>query len=345
MGDDSAKEEERLESEIEAARQGLKLDVEAEERKAKADLDEILSRDRMEFCERCGRKIGSRIDWAGRCLWEGCEKLLCRECWNVKKLRFCKQHSRSVYGVPEEGAKKREFFGDEDIKLDLQAMLQDDDESRKSKLLYYASEYYRWLQKRFEKAGPIDWTPQGYLRKPMMKPEKRGDEYVIYVSVKRWFWKKVKLSVVVCSFDPVGEQDYNSLTALLHRLSRKHKGYNIMVLVTDKAKLDTVNFVNQFNDSSFTLFMVEPRKGNLYFNINDNLARGYSPWFSQKKEPYPFKAKVKRLADLVSGRLVIDEKAVFKEFGFNERDVHGILQKCDFLHPIKGTGTFFWKED
>ncbi len=347
MGDDSAREEERIESEIEVARHDLKMDVEAEEKEAKAKLDEILSKDKMEFCERCGRKIGSRIDWAGKCLWEGCDKLICRECWDVKKLRFCKHHSHSIHGKPEEDAKEKEFFREDepDIKIDLQAMLEDDDEGRKSKLQYYASEYSRWLEKRMGKTGPIDWTPHGYMQKPVMKSGKKDDEYVISMSVKHWFWKSVKLSVVISSFDPRGEHDYNSLTALLYRQSRKHKGYNIMVLVTDKAKLDTINYVNKFNDTSFTLFMVEPRKGNLYFNINDNVARGYSSWFNQKKEPLAFKAKLKRLADLVSGRLVIDEKEVAKEFGFNPKDVHGLLLKCDFLAQIKDTGTFFWRED
>jgi hypothetical protein len=103
MGDDSAKEEKRLDSEIEVSRQELEADADEMEKEAKAKLDEILSKGKMEFCERCGRKIGSRIDWAGKCLWDGCDKLMCRECWDVKKLRYCKNHSGSVYGKPEEG--------------------------------------------------------------------------------------------------------------------------------------------------------------------------------------------------------------------------------------------------
>jgi hypothetical protein len=347
MGEDSDKEGKGLESEIETARRELRLDADAQEKEAKGKLDEILSRGRMEFCERCGRKIGSRIDWAGKCLWEGCDRLLCRECWDVKKFRFCKHHSHSVYGKPEEVAKKREFFGEheEDIKVDLRSMLEEDDESRMAKLQYYASEYSRWLEKRLLKTGLIDWTPRGYLQKPRMKSEKQGGDYVISIFVKHWFWKSARLSVVVSPFDARGELDMNSLTAMLHRMSKKHKGYNLFVLIADGAKLDSINFVNKFSDTAFSLFMVEPRKGNLFFNISDNMTRGYSAWFNQKKEPYAFKAKLKRLAELVSGRLVVSEKEVAKDFGFNERDVRGVLGRCDFLSHIKGTDTFFWKED
>ncbi len=346
MGDDSSKEEKKVESEIEAARHDLKMDIEESEKEAKAKLDEILSKEKMEFCSRCRKKIGSRVDWAGKCLWEGCEKLLCRECWNVDKFRFCRQHSREVHGKPEKVAEKKEFFKHgEDLKIDLRAMLDEHDESRRGKLEYYASEYARWLVKRMEKAGPIDWTPKEVLKKPSVKMEKSDNDHVITVSVKRWFWRKVKLSVVVTSFDTRGELDFNSVTAMLHKMSRKYKGYKLFVLVTDGAKLDATNFVNRFSDKGFSLYMVEPRQGHLLFNISDQVTMGYSSWLNQKKDPYNFMEKLKRLSDLVSGRLVVSEKHVVKEFGFNEHDVRGILKSCKFLSHIKGTDTFFWKED
>lgn len=347
MGGEADNEEKNIGPEIEMARKELEMDVEKRELEAKAKLDEILSKNKMEFCSRCNRKIGSRTDWAGKCLWSDCDKLLCRECWDVKKYRFCKDHSRAVYGHPEEEAKKKEFFKEEgeDIKVDLRAMLEESDDSRMAKLIFYTSEYARWLDKRLGKVGPIDWTPKEFLSKANAKMEKKNGEFVISIKVKRWFMSKVKVSVIVTSFSETAELDANSLTAYLHRLSRQYKGYKLMVLVSDGAKLDLVNFVNRFSEKGFSLYMVEPRKGNLYFNINDPITRGYSGWFNQKKEPYNFKAKLKRLADLVSGRLVVAEGAVAKDFGFNEHDVHGVLKSCKFLSHIKGTDTFFWKED
>jgi hypothetical protein len=347
MGVNAEKEEKRLESEIDVARKDLEMDVEKREQEAKEKLDDILSEKKMEFCARCGKKIGGRVDWAGKCLWSGCEKLLCRECWDVKKYRFCKQHSHDVYGKSEEKAKKKEFFKgeDEDIKVDLRAMLEGDEDSRLAKLQYFASEYARWMQKRLDKDGPIDWTPTRFLQKARMEVKKQDSDWVISISVKRWFWKKVRLSIVVTPFDARGEVDINGMSALLQKMSRRYKGYKLFVLVSDSAKLEAVNFVNRFADSAFSLYMVEPRKGNLYFNIKDPITQGYSGWFNQKKEPYKFKVKLKRLADLVSGRMIVSEKIASKEFGFREKDVQDVLKSCPFLSHIKGTDTFFWKED
>jgi len=195
-----------------------------------------------------------------------------------------------------------------------------------------------------ETAGPIDWTPNEFFKKPEARMDRDDEDFVISLSVKGWLRRKTKLSVVVATFDSAGELDMNSLTAYLHRLSRKHKGYKLFVLVGDGAKLDAVNFVNKFADKDFSLYMVEPRKGNLYYNIKDTIANGYSRWFNQKSEPYDFKEKLKRLADLVSGRLVVSENEVAKEFGFRERDVHGILKSCPPLSYVKDTQTFVWKE-
>lgn len=346
MAEDSEGEEKKIGSEIELARKELEMDIDKREREAKAKLDEILSKGRMEFCSRCGKKIGSRIDWAGKCLWSRCENLVCRECWEIKKYRFCKPHSKGVFG-PEEQARKKEFFEEEDaeIKLDLRAMLEEDDDSRKEKLKYLASEYARWLQKRMEKSGPIDWTPNEFLKKPGVKVDKLDSDYVITMWLKKWFRKKVKLSILITPFDSRGEPDANSTSAYLQKMSRKYKGYKLFVLVADGAKLDVITLVNKFNDTGFSLYMAEPKSGNLYFNINDAVTRGYSGWLNQKKEPENFEAKLKRLADLVSGRFVVSEKDAMKEFGFRENDVHGLLKSCPFLSHIKDTDTFFWKEE
>ncbi len=338
--------EKRIESEIEAVRKELQTETATREEKASSRLDDILSKKGMEFCSRCKKKVGSRTDWAGKCWWKDCENLLCRECWDVNKCRFCTDHSKRITGEPEEQAKKKEFFEeeDDDIKVDLRAMIDSEDDLRNKKLKYYTFEYANWLMKRMEKAGPIDWTPNEFLKKPEARMDRDDEDFVISLSVKGWFRRKTKLSVVVATFDSAGELDMNSLTAYLHRLSRKHKGYKLFVLVGDGAKLDAVNFVNKFADKDFSLYMVEPRKGNLYYNIKDTIANGYSRWFNQKSEPYDFKEKLKRLADLVSGRLIVSENEVAKEFGFRERDVHGILKSCPTLSYVKDTQTFVWKE-
>jgi hypothetical protein len=346
-GDKDSKRDE-VESEVDVARKNLELEIEKRQREAKEKLDEILSEKNLKFCERCGKHVGSREDWGGKCLWEGCESLICRDCWDVSKFKFCKKHAKNIVDEGEEKPRKREVFREEEeepeIKVDLKAMLDEHEESRMEKIRYYASEYARFLRKRMEKAGPIDWTPERYMKKPRFEYEKKEDDHVISVSEKRWLFRKTRLSVVVKPYDARVEEDVNALGAELHKAARKYKGYVLLVLVTEGASMEVGNFVNRFSDSSFCLFLAEPKKAHLNFNIKGPVASGYSEWFSQKKEPGNFKEKLRALGDLVSGRKVVSEKDVVKEFGFREKDARHILDSCDFLERVKDTDTYMLKE-
>ncbi len=345
MGKDSDKN--RVESELEIARKELEIDISEREREAKEKLDDILSEKKMEFCSRCGKKISSRTDWAGKCLWEGCDNLICRNCWDVNKYRFCRNHVKDVVDEGEKSPRKKEIFGDDepDIKVDLSEVLDEHEESRKSKLQYYASEYSIWLRKNMEHSGPVDWTPTHYIHNARFRSVKKEGDYIIEVYTKKWFWKRTKLTVIVSPYDARGEFDENSLNAYLHKAARKLNGYKLFVLVTDGAKMELAHFVNRFSDSSFSLFLAEPKKGHLNFNIKDAVTVGFSEWFNQKKEPCNFREKLKKLGDMMSGRIVISEKAAVKEFGFHEKDAHGILKSCKFLEYVKGTDTFLLKKD
>jgi len=335
------------ENEIELAKKGLIKDIEEREKDAKAKLDDLLDKKHMEFCTRCKKKISSRTEWAGKCLWEGCDNLICRDCWDAHKYRFCAKHAENVSGSPETGAKKKETFGDEDpdIKIDLKSMLDKDVDSRSEKLDFFAAEYARWLEKRMEKYGTIDWKPDGWIKEPRLMREKKDGEHVLTVYTKSWFRKKPQLSVVVSAFDAKGDPDTDSLLAYLRKASRKHKGHTIFVLVEQGSKMNVINFINKLSDSSFSVFMTDPRKGDLHYNINDGPTASYSLWFSQKREPLTFRKKLKKAADMVSGKLVVSEKQACKEFGFSEKDVHGVLKKCGFLEHIKETDTFFFRKD
>ncbi|UCD03190.1 MAG: hypothetical protein JSV63_00960 [Candidatus Aenigmatarchaeota archaeon] len=344
MGKDSG--EGHRESKLESVRKGLEIDIAEREREAKERLDEILSEKRMEFCSRCGKKIGSRTDWAGKCLWEDCEELVCRGCWDVNKYKFCRKHSREVVEEGDEDPKKKLVFREEEpeIKADLSEVLDEHEESRKSKLQYYASEYSIWLQKRMGHAGPLDWTPTKYVQKARFRSEKKEGDYITEVYTKRWFWKSTKLTVIITPYDSKGEFDENSLNAYLHKTARRFKGYRLFVLVTDGAGIGLTHFVNRFHDNAFSLFLAEPKKGHLNFNIKEPLTTSYSEWFSKNKEPLNFMGRLKKIGDTVSGRTVVSEKAVAKEFGFDEREVGDILKSCKFLDPVKGTDTYLLKK-
>ncbi|NOX71838.1 MAG: hypothetical protein GXO64_04035, partial [Candidatus Micrarchaeota archaeon] len=72
---------------------------------AKENLDNILSEKKMEFCSRCGKKIGSRLEWGGKCIEDGCTNLICEECWNAGK-RKCRIHAEN---------KKKEKNAEDDV--------------------------------------------------------------------------------------------------------------------------------------------------------------------------------------------------------------------------------------
>ena len=331
-----------------SSREDLESFADRREKEAKSALDELLSDKSMEFCSRCNRKVGSRVDWAGKCWWEGCKGLLCHECWGIHKFRFCRDHAKSIAGDSEEQPIKKapEPVEEPVIKADLRAMIDAHQEDMEARLRYLTQEFASWLMKRMEKQGPIDWTPrEAFENAQVARKEGAEGEIAISVSIKKWLRRKVKLSILISSIESADVLDANSLMALLRRLARKHKGFKLFVLVADGAKLDVVSFANRFIDPDFCMFLVEPRAGNLYYNLNDPITSGYSSWFSQKKDAYAFRERLKRQADLVSGRLVISEKVVTKEFGFLPSNAERILRSCRFLVHVPETDTYFWKDE
>ncbi|MBN1897021.1 MAG: hypothetical protein JW789_04875 [Candidatus Aenigmarchaeota archaeon] len=348
MGDGSHVTKKEIETKLEKMRGELETDVQARSREAKEKLDELLSDSKMEFCSRCGRKVNSRTDWSGKCIWEDCKNLICSECWDVSKYRFCSRHSKSIVDEKSEQPTKKEIYAEEDdseINVDLKGLLDEHDETRRSKLVFAASEYARWLKKRMEKNGAIDWTPTRYIEKARMRMKKKGEEHVFEVYTKRWFMKKVHLSIVIAPYDVRREFDKHDLNAYIHKAARKNSGYVLIVLVSDGSRLEATTYINRFSDTSFSLYLVEPKKGYLNFNINDSIASGYSGWFNQKKEPSQFRERLNKMGEVVSGRVIVSEKAVSKDFGFSEKEAHHILSSCRFLDHIDETDTFILKKE
>jgi len=347
MGKDLPEEEAQAASEMEAAEKDLESDIDKMDKEARERLDELLSEKNMEFCSRCSAKVSSRGEWAGKCWHEGCGNLLCRKCWSVNHFRYCRDHCQKAFA---RGGKNQEELPDKeggtgDFKAGLRKLLEESGEGRIQRLTYYASEYARWLEKRIDKEGPPDWTPREFIANPVTGIKKEDGEFVVRIMVRKWLRKKTKLGVVVFPLDPGQSGDFNYLNAHMQKRVRKEKCYMIFVLVGDGVTLDVVNFVNRFSDKGFSLFLVEPVKGNLYFNASDPADIAYSDWFSQKKEPKRFEARLKRLADLVSGRLVVSAGSVAKDLGTTDEYARKMLKACKFLESIRDTDTFFWKDE
>ncbi len=348
MGDGQERRKE-IEARLQDERDGLEAEIERRQDEAKRSLDEMLSEKDMEFCDRCGKVVRSRTGWGGKCVWGSCDNRICRECWEIGRSRFCKKHAEGVDDEKSDKPQKRHSFGIEDdepeMKVDLKAVLDEHDDSRRQKVRYFASEYARMIAKRMEEAGPIDWTPRGYLKGATFSMESEDGVHTITVSTKRWFMKKPRLAVVVVPYDAKAEDDANSMNAEVHKTARRQKGYVLLALVSDGASMEAMHFVNRFSDPGFCLYLAEPKNGHLNYNIKDPVACAYSEWFSQRKEPRRFRERLMAMGELVSGRRVVSAADAAKEFGFPEKDAEDILRSCGFLTHVRGTDTYMVKEE
>ncbi len=65
-------------------------------RVSSADLDAYLANSRASAsggtCDVCGEHYSSSLSLKHTCTEDGCEKLICNDCWTRLKVRFCKEH-------------------------------------------------------------------------------------------------------------------------------------------------------------------------------------------------------------------------------------------------------------
>lgn len=66
-------------------------------RVASADLAAYLERSKSSAstggtCDACGERYASRTSLRHVCTEDGCEALICNDCWTRRKVRFCKKH-------------------------------------------------------------------------------------------------------------------------------------------------------------------------------------------------------------------------------------------------------------
>jgi len=62
-----------------------------------ADLDEYLQRNKAASsrggdCSFCGEHYASDLSLKHVCTEDGCEAVICNDCWTRRKVRFCKDH-------------------------------------------------------------------------------------------------------------------------------------------------------------------------------------------------------------------------------------------------------------
>ncbi|NIO19264.1 MAG: hypothetical protein GTN76_00580 [Candidatus Aenigmarchaeota archaeon] len=316
--------EKDLRDEVELARKHLEEDIHKKELEAEDKLDELLSKKKMEFCSRCGKKIDSRMDWGGKCLHEGCDQLICHECWTSEERRFCRKHLKEYVKKEEEVSKEGEA---PEIKMDRMKRL--------------TLSYMDFLKDRFDKFSCMDWTPHGFIGKVKFRiKNKNYGKFRIVVYRKGWVRKKPRLELLV---RPIEENIEGMINEFLERESKLHM---ILVLTGDTPSIDikTKKFVEKFKDKRISLFLEDLEMNKLYFNPEEKMTKSYSSWIDPGKVPMKFKDMLAEIAETMSGRKIVSAKEFSKEFGLEKGIGLKILSDCEFLEKIKGTDSFILKE-
>ena len=311
--------EEELRDEIELARKHLEEDIHGKELEAEERLDELLSKKRMEFCSRCGRKIDSRMEWGGKCLHEGCENLICRECWMSEERRFCRKHLKDYV--------KKEVSEEPEVRM--------------SRMKRLTLSYMDFLRDRFEKFSCMDWTPEGFIDRPVFKIKDRGyGRFRIVVYRKGWIRKKPKLELLVKPLEGNIEEMMNEF------LEGEDELYTIMVLTADTPSIDmkTKDFVERFSHKRIFLFLEDLEMNKIYFNPQERATEKYSSWVDPNKIPMKFRDILESIAEAMSGRKIISAKKFSEEFGLDEKTSMRILEECRFLERVEGTDSFILRE-
>lgn len=307
-------EEKELLDEIEAAKKHLHEEIKEKSKEADDRLDDILSAGKMQFCPRCGRKISSRLDWAGKCLHDGCDQILCSQCWASEEKRFCKKHSGDC-------AKKEEATSDDAKNITLN--------------------YMDFISQRLKKFR-LDWNHEGFIKNAKAKRQnKKYGEFEMAVYEKRLFSKKLKIRIIV---RPLSEAFQDEINAAIEGVEDGQEIYTNIVFVCDPSKTaqKALTLINEFSNKRMSLFVME--SGKLGSNPKEPLAERYSCWLDPSKVPVTFAGLLDNVAENVAGRKIVYAKKFGEMMGKTEGEAVDILRKSGMLEEAKGADSFIIKE-
>jgi hypothetical protein len=304
-----------LAGEIEAATKRLEEETRRKDKEADERLDELLSRKRMEFCPRCGGKVRSRSGWAGKCLHNGCDQLVCSECWADEGKRYCRKHEGDfvVEERPDEGDLKNLTLN-----------------------------YMDFVWDRVGKFG-LDWNHEGFIRKAKAsRRKKKYGEFEVVVYEKRLLSKKPKIRILVRPLTEAFEGDVNGA---LERLESEAGVYEILVFVgSPSSSQKAVRFASGFSNKRISLFVMDAGNGSIHFNAGEKISGKYSLWFDPAGMPVRFADLLKNASESVSGRKVVSAASFAEEMGVGKEEASRILRESGKLEEAKGADSFIIKE-
>jgi hypothetical protein len=307
--------EKELMEEIEAARKRLEEETKRKEKEADEKLDELLVKRKMEFCPACGRKIGSRSEWGGKCLHDGCGELICTACFASEEKRYCRKHGKDY-------AKKEEASEDYLRNLTLN--------------------YTDFVEGRMKKSG-MDWTPKGFIRKTKTKmKKKRYGDFELMVYEKRTLSKKPRIRILVRPMTERYEEETNGVLE-----NPEGEGiYTLLAFVGNPSSISqkAERFAAGFSNKKVSLFVMDMESGDLHFNANEKITGKYACWLDPAKAPMKFADLLKSISESVSGRKIVYVKAFAEELGTGRDEAAQILRESKLLDEVKGADSFIIRE-
>ncbi|MEM5871445.1 MAG: hypothetical protein QW051_01085 [Candidatus Aenigmatarchaeota archaeon] len=300
---------------VEEMREKLLEEIKEKERESDKILEELISKKKMKFCSRCGKVVNYESEWGGKCAQEGCENLICKECWRNEEFHLCNTHSK-IY-VNEV---KKEVKEDEIKTLTLN--------------------YIDILKERL-KRQTLDWSPRGFIRNKKVKifSEVYNDfEAIIYE--KGFIKKRPKIKIFVRQVTKEIEKETNSI---LEKLDKNV--YNIIVFVGNSNIIDKnmVDFSQKFSSANSSLFLIDMENKKIYYNQKEKISEKYADWFDPSKTPKNFLEILESISEIVAGKRVIDAKKFAEEMGLKEEESIEMLKKSKLVEEVKGTKSFIIK--
>lgn len=312
-----------ISGELEEEERKLEEEIKKREKDAGERLDQLLPENRMEFCSRCGRRIKSIEDYAGKCSVEGCDRLICNDCWQDPASRYCREHADKAPKKPEE------------VPEDL----------TKEKIKNLTLNYQTLIEERFEEK-PIDWTSRDFFPGARSEIRKREyGEFALVVYTKRLvFFKKKRIELRIFPLDYLSslEMDVNEM------MDRMNSGIqNIAVFVSDSGSLSDhiIDFFGKFSNNFLSMYLLDFENKGIYFNTEDKKTRNYSFWVDPNRKPKGFVDLLKSFSEEMSGRMVISAKSFSKGFGITEEEANKFLDGCKFLSNVRDTDSYIFKKD
>ncbi len=342
------KEKKELEDEIKDERIDLAEFIEKSREDAKEKLDEALSKDKMEFCARCGRKVDSRMEWGGKCIQDGCTKLVCIDCWETGKKK-CKEHTDSkIVPIKEEPRKESKKEKPKEAEKE-----EKDEESRpvenivqkavgitndENIIMGYASDYRAFVRDRLVIYKTLDFSPNGYFEKGKF----RFEDDVLFIYKKRFIFKKGMLRIHIIPFARYEPPLENHVARVIN--SAKRGTYNIFIFVTDTGRItkDVLDLINRFESMSSSVFFYDAQKRKIY-RSSDGLDLFYSSWFDPEQKPMKFVDLAKIPSEMTGNIAVLPVKGFARYLKMDDKKALKILKNCKFLKRIKGSDSFMFK--